>query len=168
MDWCHGPHVHRNPRSRRKPVSPFCQRFMGYPILSFAFYFRFFPANAHMLLKERVGLALFTSLNSSGVRKGCHYLIGMSVFMCNIRRFYWLRELYDADFHEQGINWSGRVGLTRGTCFVASRLEVVAGPSLLWKSWCILGTAGFRVFFSLSFSLERTRPVAALRYSPLY
>ena len=39
-------------------------------------------------------------------------------------------------------------GLTRGTCFVASRLEVVAVAGMLWISWCVLGAVGFRVFFS--------------------
>ena len=29
--------------------------------------------------------------------------------MCNIRRFYQLRELYEADFHKPGIYGSGRV-----------------------------------------------------------
>ena len=29
--------------------------------------------------------------------------------MCNIRRFYWLRELYEADFPKPGIYGSGRV-----------------------------------------------------------
>ena len=29
--------------------------------------------------------------------------------MCNIRRFYWLRELYEADFRKPGIYGSGRV-----------------------------------------------------------
>ena len=38
-------------------------------------------------------------------------------------------------------------GLTRGMCFVAHRLEVVAVAGLLWISWCVLGAAGFRVFW---------------------
>ena len=29
--------------------------------------------------------------------------------MCHIRRFYWLRELYEADFHKLGIYGSGQV-----------------------------------------------------------
>ena len=29
--------------------------------------------------------------------------------MCNIRPFYWLRQLYEADFHKPGIYGSGRV-----------------------------------------------------------
>ena len=38
-------------------------------------------------------------------------------------------------------------GLVGGTCFVASRLEVVAVAGLLWISWCVLGGADFFVFF---------------------
>ena len=48
------------------------------------------------------------------MRTGCHYLIclsvpGMCVRVCNIRRFYSLRELYEADFHKLGIYGSGPV-----------------------------------------------------------
>ena len=39
---------------------------------------------------------------------------------------------------------AGEYGLTRGTCFVARRLEVVAVVELLWISCCVLGAAGFR------------------------
>ena len=43
---------------------------------------------------------------------------------------------------------AGEYGLTRGTCFVARRLEVVAVAGLLWISWCVLGGADFfSVFF---------------------
>ena len=45
----------------------------------------------------------------------------------------------------------GEYGLTRGTCFIARRLELVAVPGLLWISWCVLGGADFSVFFSLRF-----------------
>ena len=37
---------------------------------------------------------------------------------------------------------AGEYGLTRGTCFVASRLEVVAVAVLLWILWGVLGAAG--------------------------
>ena len=48
---------------------------------------------------------------------------------------------------------AGEYGLTRGTCFVERRLEVVAVAGLLWIfSWCVLGvTAGFRFSFSFFF-----------------
>ena len=43
---------------------------------------------------------------------------------------------------------AGKYGLTRGTCFVARRLEVVAVAGLLWISWCVLRVRRglFRVF----------------------
>ena len=42
---------------------------------------------------------------------------------------------------------TGEYGLTRGTRFVARRLEVVAVAGLLWIAWCVLGAAGYVVFF---------------------
>ena len=41
---------------------------------------------------------------------------------------------------------AGECGLTRGACFVARSLELVAVAGLLWISWCVLGAAGFRFF----------------------
>ena len=43
-------------------------------------------------------------------------------------------------------------GLTRGTCFVARRLEVVAVAGLLRISWCVWSAAGFRVSSVVYFS----------------
>ena len=57
---------------------------------------------------------------------------------------------------------AGEYGLTRGTCFVACCLEVVAVAGLLWISWCVRGAAGFRVLFPVFF-VERTRPAASMR-----
>ena len=42
---------------------------------------------------------------------------------------------------------AGEYELTRRTCFVARRLEVVAVAGLLWISWCVLGAADFFAFF---------------------
>ena len=42
-------------------------------------------------------------------------------------------------------------GLTRETCFVPRRLEVVAVAGLLSISWCVSGESGLRVFFVLRF-----------------
>ena len=42
---------------------------------------------------------------------------------------------------------AGEHGLTRGMCFVARRLEVVAVAGLLWISWCVLGVTGFTSCF---------------------
>ena len=51
---------------------------------------------------------------------------------------------------------AGEYGLTRGTCFVARRLEVVAVAGLLWISWCVLGGVDFfgdlRCFLSVSYT----------------
>ena len=57
---------------------------------------------------------------------------------------------------------AGEYGITRETCSVARRFEVVAVAGLLWISWCVLGAAGFRVFFRF-FLFERTRPAASMR-----
>ena len=56
---------------------------------------------------------------------------------------------------------AGEYGLTRGTCLVARRLEVVAVAGLLWISWCVLDAAGLRVFFRFFF-FESTRPAASM------
>ena len=55
-----------------------------------------------------------------------------------------MRELYEADFHKPGSMEAGEHALTRGTCFVARRLEMVAVVGLLWISWRVFGAAGFR------------------------
>ena len=80
--------------------------------------------------------------------------------MCNIRRFYSLRELYEADFHKNpGSMESGEDGLTRVTSFVVRRLEVVTVAGLLWVSWRVLGGPDFFVF-SMSLPLQIRRPRA--------
>ena len=45
---------------------------------------------------------------------------------------------------------AGECGLTRGTCFAARHLELVAVAGLLWISWCVLGGAEIFVFFFVS------------------
>ena len=102
----------------------------------------------------------------TGVRTGSHYLVCRCVCTCDIRRFYWLRELYQADFHKLGIYGSGRVW--------ASAWDVFSSRAV--SSWSRSpGCCGFRVcfgwgrfvhvfFFSIFFSLfERTRPAASMR-----
>ena len=42
---------------------------------------------------------------------------------------------------------AGEYGLTRGKCFVARRLELVALAGLLWISWCVFGGTGFFCLF---------------------
>ena len=46
---------------------------------------------------------------------------------------------------------AGEYGLTRGTCVVSRRLEVVAVAWLLWISWCVLSGAAFFVFLFFDF-----------------
>ena len=57
---------------------------------------------------------------------------------------------------------AGERGLTRGTCFVARRLEVVTVAGLLWLSRCVLAAAGLVFSFSFFF-FERTRRAATMR-----
>ena len=68
---------------------------------------------------------------------------------------------------------AGEYGLTRGTCFVARRLELVAVAGLLWLSWCVLGGADFFVFFFRFFLFLGTHTACwkyevALPHFPLY
>ena len=86
--------------------------------------------------------------------------------MCNIRRFYWLRELYEADFHKPGIYGSGRVWAN--ACDVFPRMPSRVGRGrraavdfvVFW-----LGGADFSVLFFLRFFsfFEHTRPAAGMR-----
>ena len=107
----------------------------------------------------------------AGVRTGCHYLISLSV--CVTFVVYTDCESCTSPIPTNpGSMEEGEYGLTRVTCFVARRLEVVAVAGLLSRSWCVLGGADFFVFFFRLFFL-RTHTAcckyeAALRYSPLY
>ena len=59
---------------------------------------------------------------------------------------------------------AGEYGPTRGTCFGARRLVLVAVADLLWISCCVLGAADFSCFcFRFFFFFERTRPVESMR-----
>ena len=60
---------------------------------------------------------------------------------------------------------AGEYALTRGTCFVARRLVVVAVAGLLWISWGVLGATG--VISCFLFLFEHTRPAASTRTSCL-
>ena len=59
----------------------------------------------------------------TGVRTGCHYLISL----CNIRRFYCLRELYEADFHKPESSGSGRVRANAWDVFCGTPCRVGRG-----------------------------------------
>ena len=54
-----------------------------------------------------------------------------------------------------GSREAGEYVPTRGTCFVARRLEVVSIAGLLLISLCILAAAGFRVFHDSAFFESR-------------
>ena len=68
---------------------------------------------------------------------------------------------------------AGEYGLTRGTCFAAHRLEVVAVAGLLWISYVFWVGRIFSCFFSDFFFFLRTHTAcckyeAALPHFPLY
>ena len=68
---------------------------------------------------------------------------------------------------------AGEHGLTRGTCFIARRLEVVAIAGLLWISWCVLGAAGLiwgggSIIFFLQTHTACCKYEATLPNLPLY
>ena len=67
---------------------------------------------------------------------------------------------------------AGEYGLTRGTCFVARRVEMVAVAGLLWISWCVSVRRDFFVFFFRFVFFERNMACckyeAALPHLPLY
>ena len=68
-------------------------------------------------------------------------------------------------FTNPGSMEAGEYGLTRGTCFVARRLEVVAVAGLLWISWCVSGGADlFFVFLFLFFFISSNAHTACCRY----
>ena len=96
---------------------------------------------------------------------GCHYLISLSACVCvTFVVFTDCESCTRPTSTNSGSMEEGEYGLTRGTCFVARRLEVVAVARLLWISWCVVGAAGFRgggfVYFS---SNAHTRPAASMR-----
>ena len=90
---------------------------------------------------------------STGVRTGCPYLISLSVCLCLCVLSVTFVVVADCESGMRPISTNpgsmeaGECGLTLGMCFVARRLEVVAVAGLPWISWCVLGAAGFRVFF---------------------
>ena len=100
----------------------------------------------------------------TGVRAGCHYLI--SLFVCVCVTFVVFTDCESCTrpiSTNPGSMEAGEYGLTRGTFFVARRLELVAAAGLLWISWCVLGAADFFRVFRVFFFFERTRPAASMR-----
>ena len=102
----------------------------------------------------------------TGVRTGCHYLISLTVCVCVTFVIFTDCESCTRPISTNlGSVEAGEYGLTRGTCFVARRLDLVAVAGLLWLSWCALGGADFFVFvfFRFFFLFERTGPAANTR-----
>ena len=102
------------------------------------------------------------------MRTGLHYLIGLSVSavycVCVAFIAFTGSESCPRPISTNpGSMEAGEYELTRETCFVARRLEVVAVARLLWISWCVLGAAGFRAGGGVDFFFERTRPAASMR-----
>ena len=58
---------------------------------------------------------------------------------------------------------AGEYGLTRGACFVAYRLVVIASAGLLWTSWCVLGGADFFGVLFCRFVFLRTNTACCMR-----
>ena len=67
--------------------------------------------------------------------------------MYNIRHFTDWESCKRPSSTNPGSMEAGKYGLTRGSLFVARRLEVVAVAGLLWISWCGFGGANFFVLF---------------------
>ena len=101
----------------------------------------------------------------TGVGTGCHYVISVSLRLsfCECVTFVVFTD-FESCTRPTSTNpesmEAGEYGLTRGTCFVARCLEVVAVAGLLWISYCVSGAADFLVFFS---SFELTRPAASMK-----
>ena len=100
----------------------------------------------------------------TGVRTGCHYLISLSV--C-VRVCVTFVVFTDCESCTRPISTNpvpmeaGEYGLTRGTCFAARRLHVIAVAGLMWVSWCFwVGRDVFVLFMSFHFQIRRPRAVS--------
>ena len=84
--------------------------------------------------------------------------------MCNIRRFYRLGELYEADFHKPGIYGSGGVWANAWDVFRRAPSRGGRGRRAAVDIVVCFGRGGFfSVFFSVLFFFERTRPTTSMR-----
>ena len=84
----------------------------------------------------------------TGVRTGCHYLISLSARLsasvCVTFVVFTYCESCKRPISTNPVSMEeGEYGLTRGKCFVARRLAVVAVAGLLWISWCVVGATGY-------------------------
>ena len=126
----------------------------------FFFRFCFFFERTRPAASMRPPCPIYLS-TSTGVRTGCHYLSCLSVCVC-VRVCVTFVVCTDCESCTGPISTNpvsmkaGEYGLTRGTCFIASRLELHAVAGLLWTSWSVLGGADVSVifFFSILFFLR--------------
>ena len=92
------------------------------------------------------------------MRTGRHYLISLSVSVSVCVTFVVFADCESCTkpiFTNPGSMEAGEYGLTRGTCFVAHRLEVVAVAGLLCMQWCVLGGSDLLVLsMSLHFQIN--------------
>ena len=89
----------------------------------------------------------------TGVRTGCHYLISLSVPLSVCVTFVVFTDCERCTrpiSTNSGYMEAGEYGLTRWTCFVARRLQLVAASGLLWLSWCVVDGAFVYFFLVLS------------------
>ena len=87
----------------------------------------------------------------TGVRTGCHYLIGLVCLpVCvsvSVVVFTDARTTRPISTNPGSLK-GGEYGLMRGACFLACALELDAFDGLLWILWCVLGGADiFSLFF---------------------
>ena len=86
------------------------------------------------------------------------------MYNISIRRFYWLRELYEADFHKLGIYGSGRVWADAWGVFLRAPSRVGRGRRAAVDLVMCFGWGGiFPCFVFVFFFFERTRPAASMR-----
>ena len=123
----------RGGRGRRAAVDIFGGVFFEC-LVGFRFFFVFFTSNAHGLLQVRGKLASCTSLLvPGGVQRTIIYLDCLPV--CATFVVYAdSKSFARAISTNPGSMEAGEFGLTRGTCFVARCLEVVAVAGLLVDS----------------------------------
>ena len=81
--------------------------------------------------------------------------------MCNIRRFYCFRELYEADFHKTGIYGSGRVWANAWDVFRRTPFQGGRGRRAAVDFVVCFECSGFR-FSLFFFPFEGTRSAASM------
>ena len=142
--------------------------------MGFRVFFSFYLLLTHAsYCKFEATSCLMCLSTSTGVRTGCHYLISLCVRVCVTFVVFTdcegcTRPIFT---YIPGIYGSGECGLTRGTCFAACRLELVAVAGRLWISWCVSVGRIFFVLFSFFFLRTNTaycKYEATLPHVPLH